>query len=47
MPMKDIEVVLVKQGQQVKNGFDREELSACIQHEASMRIEVGGHDLPP
>jgi hypothetical protein len=43
MPVEDVEVVLVKHGQQIKDGFDRKKFPARIQHEASMRIEIGLH----
>ena len=43
MPVEDVEVVLLKHGQQIKDGLNREKLPARVQHEASMRIEVGLH----
>jgi hypothetical protein len=41
--VEDIEVVLVKHIQQIEDGPDGEELSARVQHETSVRIEIGVH----
>jgi hypothetical protein len=43
VPMKDIEVVLLKHGQQIEDGLNRKKLPARVQHEASVRIEIGIH----
>ena len=43
MPMKDIEVVLLKHGQQIEDGLNREKPSARVEHEAPVRVEIGLH----
>jgi hypothetical protein len=43
VPVKDIEVVLVKHSQQIEDCFDRKEFAARVQHEASVRVEIGLH----
>jgi hypothetical protein len=43
MPVEDIEVVLLKHGQQIEDGLNRKELPARVQHEAPVRIEIGLH----
>jgi hypothetical protein len=43
MPVEDVEVVLLKHGQQIENGLNRKKLPARVQHEASVRIEIGLH----
>jgi hypothetical protein len=45
MPVEDIEVVLLKHGQQIENGLNRKKLPARVQHEASVRIEIRLHLL--
>jgi len=45
MPVEDIEVVLLKHGQQIEDGLNRKKLPARVQHEASVRIEIGLHLL--
>jgi hypothetical protein len=43
VPVKDIEVVLVKHSQQIEDCFDRKKFAACVQHKASVRVEIGLH----
>lgn len=43
MPVEDIEVVLVKHSQQIADGLNRKKLPTRVQHEASVRIEIGLH----
>jgi hypothetical protein len=45
MPVEDIEVVLVKHVQEIEDGWHRKELPARVQHEASVRVEIGLHLL--
>ena len=41
--VEDIEVILMKHSQQIEDCFDRTEFAARIQHEASVRVEIGLH----
>jgi hypothetical protein len=43
MPVENIEVVLLKHGQKIEDGLHREKLPARVEHEASVRIEIGLH----
>jgi hypothetical protein len=43
MPVKDIEVILVKHSQKIKDSLHREKLPASVEHEASMRIKIRLH----
>jgi hypothetical protein len=43
MPVEDIKVVLMKHGQKIENGLHRKEFAARVEHEASVRIEIGLH----
>jgi hypothetical protein len=43
MPVEDVEIVLVKHGQEVEDGLNREQLPARVQHETSVEIEIGAH----
>lgn len=43
VPVEDIKIVLMKYGQQIKDGLDGKEFPAGVQHEASVRIEIGIH----
>jgi hypothetical protein len=43
VPMEDVEVVLVKHSQQFEDSLNGEKLPACVEHEASMRVQIGRH----
>jgi hypothetical protein len=43
MPVEDIEVVLLKHVQQIEDGLNRKKLPARVQHETSVRVEIGIH----
>jgi hypothetical protein len=43
MPVENVEVVLLKHGQKVENGLHWEEFPARVEHESSVRIEIGLH----
>lgn len=43
VPVEDVEVVAVQECQELGNGIHGEKLAACVEHEASMRVEIGVH----